>query len=102
MGQFLFIKTSSLTKFYEKFLQIQIKIVSEDKILNSLYLSSVPLVFVSFKKTIWFKWSKPGADPSTMHHTNVIGISLLFAAFFLEFILILLHKLIENGKRYHS
>jgi len=29
---------------------------------------------------------------STMYHTNVIGTSVLFAAFFLEFFLILLHR----------
>jgi len=52
-----------------------------------------PLVFCIFLNIHTAK-NQTGlaVSSSTMYHTNVIGTSVLFAAFFLEFFLILLHR----------
>jgi sterol desaturase/sphingolipid hydroxylase (fatty acid hydroxylase superfamily) len=52
-----------------------------------------PLVFCIFLRADPVSNGKsPVVSPSAMHHTNIIGTTLLLAAFFLEFFLILLHR----------
>src|SRR6187397_2175472 len=86
MGQVLFIKTCSLN-FMKKILLLRYI-----KYLMVFVLLLAPLVLCFF-----CRYPVPGGknlavSHSTMHSTNVIGTCVLFAAFFLEFFLILLHR----------
>jgi len=86
MGKVLFIKTCRLT-FMKKILLFRYI-----KYLMVFGLLLAPLVLCIFCRYPAAADKSLAVGHSTMHSTNVIGTSVLFAAFFLEFILILLHR----------
>jgi sterol desaturase/sphingolipid hydroxylase (fatty acid hydroxylase superfamily) len=84
-----------MKKFFYKFRSKEL--FQKIKYLIVFIFLLAPLVFCIFLRDYpGSNGTSLAVDPSTMHHTNVIGISLLFAAFFLEFLLILWH--IPNRK----